>query len=194
VSAGRGNQGGRGEIGACPGLRTSRRSSPWQRARRGSDVDGEMGSGQRRVTAAALWRARSVGEVEKGVCRCANEGGKRVSEALGLKWPRAGRLRASRATWARRPRCAQLRQRLRGDEGADRGGPRAERARSGRTRWESGRADERARQDRERRGGKARARDGPVGPKGRGEQGLWATLSFSFILAIVFPFLFIYSI
>jgi hypothetical protein len=25
-------------------------------------------------TAAALWRARSVGEVEKGFCRCANEG------------------------------------------------------------------------------------------------------------------------
>jgi hypothetical protein len=74
VSAGRGNQGGRGEIGACPELRTSRRSSPWQRARWGSDVDGETGSGRRRVTAAALWRARSVGEVEKGFCRCANEG------------------------------------------------------------------------------------------------------------------------
>jgi hypothetical protein len=27
-------------------------------------------------TAAALWRARSVGEVEKGFCRCANEGGR----------------------------------------------------------------------------------------------------------------------
>jgi hypothetical protein len=48
VSAGRGNQGGRGEIGACPELRTSRQSSPWQRARRGSDVDGETGSAWRR--------------------------------------------------------------------------------------------------------------------------------------------------
>jgi hypothetical protein len=36
----------------------------------------ETGSGRRRATAAALWRARSVGEVEKGFCRCANEGGR----------------------------------------------------------------------------------------------------------------------
>jgi hypothetical protein len=34
------------------------------------------GSGRRRVTAAVLWRARSVGEVGKGFCRCANEGGR----------------------------------------------------------------------------------------------------------------------
>jgi hypothetical protein len=45
VSAGRGIRGGRGEIGACPGLRTSGRSSPWQMARRGSNGDGETGSG-----------------------------------------------------------------------------------------------------------------------------------------------------
>jgi hypothetical protein len=66
VSAGRGNQGGRGEIGACSELRTSRRSSPWRRARRGSDVDGETGSGRRWATAAVLWRARSVGGLKRG--------------------------------------------------------------------------------------------------------------------------------
>jgi hypothetical protein len=48
VSAGRGIQGGRGEIGACPGLRTSGRSSPWQKARRGSNDDGETGDGAAR--------------------------------------------------------------------------------------------------------------------------------------------------
>jgi hypothetical protein len=61
VSAGRGNQGGRGEIGACPELRTSRQSSPWQRARQGSDVDEETGSGRQRTTAAPPWRARNAG-------------------------------------------------------------------------------------------------------------------------------------
>jgi hypothetical protein len=74
VSAGRGTQGGRGEIGVCPELRTSRQSSPWQRARQGSDVNGETGSGRWRTTAAPPWRARSVG-VEMRLCRCANEGG-----------------------------------------------------------------------------------------------------------------------
>jgi hypothetical protein len=62
------------------------------------------------------------------VCRCANEGGREGGLGSGLKWPRAGWLRASRATWARRPRHAQLGRRLRGDEGADSRGPRAERA------------------------------------------------------------------
>jgi hypothetical protein len=60
---------------------------------------------------------------------------------------------------------------------------------SGRMRWESGRADGRARQGIERRGEKARARDGPIGPKGRGGGGM-GLFPFSFILAIVFPFLF----
>jgi hypothetical protein len=57
----------------------------------------------------------------RGVCRCANEGGREGGLGSGLKWPRAG--------WARRPRHAQLGRRLRGDEGADSPGPRAERAR-----------------------------------------------------------------
>jgi hypothetical protein len=65
----------------------------------------------------------------RGVCRCANEGGREGGLGSGLKWPRAGWLRASRATWARRPWHAQLGRRLRGDERADSPGPRAERAR-----------------------------------------------------------------
>jgi hypothetical protein len=60
--------------------------------------------GRRRLMAAALWRARSVGGGERGVCRCANEGEGEGGLGFGLKWPRAGRLRAPRATWARRPR------------------------------------------------------------------------------------------
>jgi hypothetical protein len=35
------------------------------------------GLGRRRLMAAALWHASSVGEVEGEVCRCANEGGGR---------------------------------------------------------------------------------------------------------------------
>jgi hypothetical protein len=63
--------------------------------------------GRRQLMAAALWRARSVGGGgERGVCRCANEG--EGGLGFGLKWPRAGWLRASHATWARRPRHAQL--------------------------------------------------------------------------------------
>jgi hypothetical protein len=69
------------------------------------------------------------GRLKRGSAGAQMKEGGRVSEALGLKWPRAGRLRALRATWARRPRRAQLGRRLRGDEGTDRGGPRAERAR-----------------------------------------------------------------
>ena len=46
----------------------------------------------------------------------------------------------------------------------------------------------------ERGRGGGRARDGSAGLKGRGEQGVWASLPFPFVLAIVFPFLFIYSI
>jgi hypothetical protein len=76
VSAGRGNWGGRGEIGACPGLRTSRRSSPWQRARRGSNVDGGTGSGRWRLMAAAFWCVSSVGEVERGSAGVQMTGGR----------------------------------------------------------------------------------------------------------------------
>jgi hypothetical protein len=66
VSAGRVIRGGGGEIEARPGLRTSGRSSPWQRARRGSNDDGGTGSGGGGLMAAALWRVRSAGEVGQG--------------------------------------------------------------------------------------------------------------------------------
>jgi hypothetical protein len=194
VSAGRGNQGGRGEIGACPELRTSRQSSPWQRAQQGSDFDGKRAwdsSGQRRL----LPGGRATRGVEMRLCRCANEGGgKSEWGSGGLKWTWAGQLRARRATWARSPRCARSSGgRLRGDEGADRGGPQAERERE--------RAHAQGKRQRgqggptgaERKRGSRRARGGPAGPKGRGEKGLRATLLFSFISEIVFPFLFIYS-
>jgi hypothetical protein len=42
------------------------------------------------------------------VCRCANEGGREGERGSRLKWLRARRLRAPRATWARSPRHAQL--------------------------------------------------------------------------------------
>jgi hypothetical protein len=90
VSAGRGIRGGRGEIGARPGLRTLGRSSPWQRARRGSNGDGETSSGGGGLMAAVLWRARSVGERERGFCRCVNEGGREGGRGSRLKWRRAG--------------------------------------------------------------------------------------------------------
>jgi hypothetical protein len=64
---------------------------------------------------------------------------------------------------------------------------------SGRTGGESGHADGRASQDRERKGGGgegARAREGSVGPKGRGEQGVWATFPFFFYFSNCFPFSF----
>jgi hypothetical protein len=62
---------------------------------------------------------------------------------------------------------------------------------SGRTRRGSGSADRAGLPgQREKEGAGARA----VGRLGRGEKGLRATLLFSFISEIVFPFLFIYSI
>jgi hypothetical protein len=176
-------------------LRTSRRSSPWQRARRGSDVDGETGSGRRWLMAAALWRACSVGEREKGGSAGAQmREGERVGEALGS----SGRGRGGCELHARRGRgdrdtrssgggYARTRElTARAREQRERG--------SGRARGESGCADGQARQGRERRGGEG-ARAGWAGwaerPRGAG---VWASFPFSFILAFVFPFPFIYSI
>jgi hypothetical protein len=85
--------------------------------------------------------------------------------------------------------------RLREDGGADRPGPRAERARKeGAGAEKAAGADGRARQGRERKGGRG-ARAGLAGwaERLRGA-GLWASFPFSFILAFVFSFLFIYSI
>jgi hypothetical protein len=65
---------------------------------------------------------------------------------------------------------------------------------SGRTCGGSGSADRAGPPSRERKRERAHASGGPAGLKGRGEKGLRATLLFSFISEIVFPFLFIYSI
>jgi hypothetical protein len=104
----------------------------------------------------------------------------------GIKWPRAGRLRARCATWAQSPRRARSSGgRLREDEGADRGGPQAERERE-RTHTQGKRQRRQGRPAGAERGrGSGRARVGLAGPKGRGERGLRATLPFSFISEIV---------
>jgi hypothetical protein len=105
--------------------------------------------------AAALWRARSVGEREKGGSAGAQmREGERVGEALGS----SGRGRGGCELHARRGR---------GDRGTRSSGggyagtreltarAREQRERgSGRARGESGCADGRARQGRERRGGR----------------------------------------
>jgi hypothetical protein len=100
VSAGRGIRGGRGEIGARPGLRKPGRSSAWQRARRGSNGDGETSSGGGGSMAAALWRASSVGEVEGGPAGAQMREGMRASEVLGS----SGRGRGGGELHARRGR------------------------------------------------------------------------------------------
>jgi hypothetical protein len=196
VSAGRGIQGGGGEIGACPGLWTSRRSSPWQRARRGSNVGGETGSGRRRLMVAALWRVSGVGEVEERSAGAQMREGERASEVLGSSGRGRGgcELHARRGRGVRDTRSSG--RRLRGDGGADSSGPRSERA--GEAGADAGKAvaltGGPARAEREEGGG-MRARGGwarwAERPRGRG---VWASFLFSFILAFVFPFLFIYSI
>jgi hypothetical protein len=190
VSADRGNQGGRGEIGACPELRTSRQSSPWQRARWGSDVDGETGSGQRRATAAPLWRARSVGEVEKRFCRCANEGG-RGERGSGAQVTEGGAVASSMRDVGAESSVRAAR------EGGYAGtrelteGAREQRERgSGRTRGESGRAD-RAGPPGQREGGRnGRARGmGRLGRKAEGNRGA-GHFTFFFYFSNCFPFSF----
>jgi hypothetical protein len=127
------------------------------------------------------WRARSVGERERGFCRCADEGGREGGRGSRLKWPRAGWWRAPRATWARSPRHAQLGRRLRGDEEADSPGPRAERA--GEAGADAGKAaaltggPSRA----ERRGGGGRRARG-MGQMGRKAEGAGEQASFLFLL------------
>lgn len=117
-----------GEIGARPGLRTSRRSSPWQRARRSSNGDGETGSGRQRFNGGGALRVRGVGEVREGSAGAQMREGVRASGVLGS----SGRGRGGCELHARRGRgvrgSAQLGRRLRGDDGADSRDPRAERA------------------------------------------------------------------
>jgi hypothetical protein len=101
----------------------------------------------------------------------------------GLKWPGAGQFRAPRATWARGRRARAARRRLRGDDGADSPGPRAER---------EGRAEVGAREAAALTGGPAgaeRAGEGEArawewagwAERPRGRRG-WASFSFLFIL------------
>jgi hypothetical protein len=66
VSAGRENQRGREQIGACPELRTSRKSLPRQLARRRNGLE-SLANGDRFSVACA----RDGVEL----CGCANEGG-----------------------------------------------------------------------------------------------------------------------
>jgi hypothetical protein len=90
---------------------------------------------------------------------------------------------------------AQLGRRLRGEDGADSPGPRAERegkAGAG-ARKAAALTGGPARAEREQGGREARARDGLSGPKGRGG-GRVGLLSSFFYSGIVFSFLFIFSI
>jgi hypothetical protein len=132
---------------------------------------------------------------ERGVCWCANEGGGEGEWASGLKWPGRGgcELHARRGRGDRGN--AQLGRRLRGDDGADSPGPRAEREGKAGAGAEKAAALTGGPAGAEREEGEeARARDWagwaerPRGP------GLWASFPFSFILAFVFSFLFIYYI
>jgi hypothetical protein len=142
------------------------------------------GLGRRRLMAVALWRVSSVGEVEGRSAGAQMREGERASEVLGS----SGRGRGVRGTRGSG-------RRLRGDGRADSSGPRAERAgeagagvgkavalTGGPARAERGEGEGRC------------ARDGPDGSKGRGGGGCGLLSFFSFILAFVFPFLFIYSI
>jgi hypothetical protein len=123
----------------------------------------------------------------RGVCRCANEGGREGGLGSRLKWPRAGWLRASRATWARRPRHAQLGRRLRGDEGADSPGPRVGRAGAGKAVALTGGP---AKAERGGGGGGRRARGmGRLGRKAEGGRGM-GFFPFFFYSSICFPFYF----
>jgi hypothetical protein len=150
---------------------------------------------RRRLMAAALWRASSVGEVEGRSAGAQMREGERASEVLGS----SGRGRGGCELHARRGRgvCGTRGsgRRLRGDGRANSSGPRAERARkagagarkavvltSGPARAERGEGE----------GGRARG-DGPDGPKGRGGRGS-GLLSFFFYSGICFPLFFLFTL
>jgi hypothetical protein len=196
VSAGRGNQGGRGEIGACPELRTSRQSSPWQRARRGSDVDGETGSGRQRAMAAPPWRVRSagVGGLKRGSAGAQMREGE-SEQGSGTQVAEGGAVASStRDVGAEFSVCAAREGGYAGTRELTEGAHEQRDRGSGRTRG----VKRRRRQGgpaRTERGRGERARAGWAGwaerPRGTGVR---ATLLFSFIPEFVFPFPFIYSI
>jgi hypothetical protein len=142
--------------------------------------------GRRQLMAAALWRVSNVGDGGREACRCANEGGGEGGLGSGLKWPRARWLRAPRATWARSPWHPQL-----GAAVTQPGPASRESGRSGRRCGGSGCADGRARQGRERRGGrKTRARGWARWAERPRGLGMWASFLFFFYSGICFPFSF----
>jgi hypothetical protein len=175
----------------CPGLRTSRRSSPWQRARRGSNVDRGTGSGRRRLMAAALWRVSSVGEVEERSAGAQMREGERASEVLGSSGRGRGgcELHARRGRGVRGTRSSG--RRLRGDGGADSPGSRAERA--GEAGADAGKAAAMtggpARAEREEGGGRRTRGMGLMGRKAEGAGGV-GFFPFFFYSGICFPFSF----
>jgi hypothetical protein len=119
--------------------------------------------GRRRFNGGDALACAQRGGGERGVCRCANEGGREGERGSGLKWPGRGgcELHARRGRGDRGN--AQLGRQLRGDEGADSPGP---------TGRESGGASADA--------GKAAAlTSGPAGAErggGRGARAGWAWL------------------
>ena len=134
------------------------------------------------LMAVAPWRERSAGEVREGSAGAQMREAERASGVLSS----SGRGRGGCELHPRRGRgvrgSAQLGRQLRGDEGADSPGPRAER--EGKAGAGAGKAAALtggpARAERERRG-KGRARGiGPAGPKGRG--GGWVGLLYLFLL------------
>jgi hypothetical protein len=174
-------------------LRTSGRSSPGQRARRSSNGDGEPSSGRRGFVAAALWRARSEGEVEEGSTGEQMGEGARASGVRGS----SGQRRVSCELHARRGRGEGGRAQLGG--GYARMRELTSRAREQR----EGKAGAGARGAAALTGRPARAERGGGGrgaragwawwaerPRGAGE---WASFSFLFILELFSLFLFIFS-
>jgi hypothetical protein len=144
--------------------------------------------------AAALWRARSEGEVEEGSTGAQMGEGERASGARGS----SGQGRVSCELHARRGRGeggrAQLGRRLREDDGADKPGPRAEREGKAGAGAQKAAALTGGPARAERAGeGEARARDGPNwAERLRGRRG-WASFLFPFILEL-FSLFFLFSL
>ena len=168
-------------------MRTPGRSSPWQRTRRSSNGGRETSSGRRGFVAAALWRARSEGEVEEGSARAQMGEGARASGARGS----SGQGRVSCELHARRGRGEGGRAQLGGGYAGTTG--LTARAREQREReagaWKAAAPTGRACcAERGERGGGARARwaDWAERPRGAGKR---AALPFSFILELFSPFL-----
>jgi hypothetical protein len=140
---------------------------------------------------AALWRARSEGEVEEGSAGAQMGEGERASGARGS----SGQGRDGCELHARRGHGeggrAQLGRRLREDDGADKPGPRAERERKAEAGAREAAALTGGPARAERAGGRgARARDGPSwAERLRGGGGV-GFFPFSFYSGICFPFSF----